>query len=88
MDIQLIRTVLYISRDERAKIATCSLLTPTDRFKENYSIDSVYYDWILDGAGSIYSTFGRKWFQTSDHNRRKNQGRYRVTGVQIVVIYF
>ena len=28
-----------VSRDDRASIATCSLLTPTDRFKENYSID-------------------------------------------------
>ena len=28
-----------ISRDNRARIATCSLLTSTDRLKENYSID-------------------------------------------------
>ena len=29
------------SRDDRAIIGTCSLLTSTDRFKENYSIDIV-----------------------------------------------
>ena len=39
MYCQTIRTVRDISRDERARIATCSLLTPTDRFKENFSID-------------------------------------------------
>ena len=33
------RTVRGISRDDRARIATCSLRTPTDRLKENYSID-------------------------------------------------
>ena len=35
-----IRSVRYISRDDRARIATCSLRTPTDRLMENYSIDS------------------------------------------------
>ena len=39
---QTIRTVRDISRDDRARIATCSLRTPTDRFKENYSIDGVH----------------------------------------------
>ena len=39
MYCQTIRTVWDISRDDRARIATCSLLTSTDRFKENYSID-------------------------------------------------
>ena len=39
MYCQSIRTVWDISRDDRARIATCSLLTPTDRLKENYSID-------------------------------------------------
>ena len=34
-----IRIVRDISRDDRARIATCSLRTPTDRFKENHSID-------------------------------------------------
>ena len=38
MYCQAIRTVRDISRDDRARIATCSLLTPTDRqtdiFKE------------------------------------------------------
>ena len=28
-----------ISRDDRARIATCSLRTETDKLKENYSID-------------------------------------------------
>ena len=36
---QTIRTVRDISRDDRARIATCSLRTPTDILKENYSID-------------------------------------------------
>ena len=40
MFCQTIRTVRDISRDDRAIIATCSLRTPTDRFKENYSIDN------------------------------------------------
>ena len=35
---QSIRTVWDISRDDRARIATGSLLTPTDRLKDNYSI--------------------------------------------------
>ena len=39
MCFQTIRTVWDTSRDDRARIATCSLLTSTDRFKENYSID-------------------------------------------------
>ena len=34
-----IRSVRDISRDDRARIATCSLRTPTDRFKANYSED-------------------------------------------------
>ena len=38
---QTIRTVRDISRDDRARIATCSLRTLTDRLKENYSIDIV-----------------------------------------------
>ena len=44
-DLQSIRTVWDISRDDRAKIATCSLRTATDRSKENYSID--YYFIII-----------------------------------------
>ena len=43
MYCQTIRTVRDISRDDRARIATCSLRTPTDRqtdrLNENYSID-------------------------------------------------
>ena len=38
---QTIRTVRDISRDDRARIATCSLRTQTDRLKENYSIDTM-----------------------------------------------
>ena len=34
------RTVRDISRDDRARIATWSLRTLTDRLKENYSIDA------------------------------------------------
>ena len=36
-----IRSVRDISRDDRARIATCSLRTPTDRLMENYSIDEL-----------------------------------------------
>ena len=36
---QTIRTVRDISRDDRARIVTCSLRTLKDRLKENYSID-------------------------------------------------
>ena len=43
MYCQMIRTVRDISRDDRARIATCSLRTPTDRqtdrLQGNYSID-------------------------------------------------
>ena len=35
-----IRSIRDISRDDRARIATCSLRTPTDRLKANYSIDT------------------------------------------------
>ena len=38
---QAIRSVRDISRDDRARIATCSLRTATDRFKANYSVDNV-----------------------------------------------
>ena len=38
-DRQLTRTVWDISRDDRARIATCCLRTPTDIFNENYSVD-------------------------------------------------
>ena len=34
-----IRSVRDISREDRARIATCSLRTPTDRLMENYCID-------------------------------------------------
>ena len=36
-----LQTVWDISRDDRARIAACSLRTVTDIFKENYSIDSL-----------------------------------------------
>ena len=36
---QSIRTVRDISRDDRARKSTCSLLSSTDRLNENYSID-------------------------------------------------
>ena len=40
---QTIRTVRDISRDDRARIATCTLRTLTDRLKENYRIDNMLY---------------------------------------------
>ena len=45
MYCQMLRTVRDISRDDRARIATCSLRTPTDR--QNYGIDA--------GPGAILS---------------------------------
>ena len=49
---QTMRTVRDISRDDRARIATCSLRTLTDRLKENYSI-GLYRDvWIAAIASS------------------------------------
>ena len=46
MYCQTIRTVRDISRDDRARIATCRLRTPTDRqtdiLKESYSIDYIF----------------------------------------------
>ena len=41
MCFQSIRTAWDTSWDDRARIATCSLLTATDRFKKNYSIDGI-----------------------------------------------
>ena len=35
----MIRSVRDVYRDDRARIATCTLRTPTDRHRENYSID-------------------------------------------------
>ena len=54
---QTIRTVRDISRDDRARIATCSLRTPTDRhtdrLKAHYSIDdaSLWVAIALASAG-------------------------------------
>ena len=47
MYCQTIRTVRYISRDDRARIATCTFAN-TNRFKENYSIDGfqVVESWV------------------------------------------
>ena len=45
--VQSIRTVWDISRDDRASIATSSLLTQTDRCKENYSIGIPKLTWFL-----------------------------------------
>ena len=39
MCVQSIRTVWDISREDRARIANCSLLSSIDRLKENYTID-------------------------------------------------
>ena len=51
MYFQTIRTVRDISRDDQARIATCHLRTPTDRLKENYSID---YKGINSQMPNIY----------------------------------
>ena len=41
--LRRIRSVWDISRGDRARIATCSLRTPTDRLKANYSVDYVEF---------------------------------------------
>ena len=43
MYCQIIRIVRDISRDDRARIATCRLRTLTDRLKENYNIDVIAF---------------------------------------------
>ena len=45
MYCQTIRTVRDLSRDDRARIATCSLRTPTDR--QTYRLKENYYRWRL-----------------------------------------
>ena len=45
MYCQTIRSVWDISRGDRARIATCSLRTSTDRLKANYSIDNGSLSW-------------------------------------------
>ena len=42
-----IRSVWDISRGDRARIATCSLRTPTDRLKANYSVDCRSHHYCL-----------------------------------------
>ena len=54
MYCQTIRTVRDISRDDRAIIATCNLRTPTDRLKENYSIDIKLLVYIYNYIIYIY----------------------------------
>ena len=39
MCLQSIQTIRDISRDDRARIATCSLLTASSAYSESYSID-------------------------------------------------
>ena len=41
---QTIRSVREISRDDRARIATCSLRTATDLSQANYSVDFVIFN--------------------------------------------
>ena len=62
---QTMRTVRDISRDDRARIATCSLRTPTDRqtdrLKVNYSID------VLRVASKRDILYERKEGRTPSH---------------------
>ena len=53
---QTIRRVRYISRDDRARIAICSLRTPTDRLKEKYSIDMEYLEQYICYIGKTNHT--------------------------------
>ena len=63
MYCQTIRPVRDISGDDRARIATCSLRTPTDRLKEKYSIDEAPtgHSWPAEQAnrGRIFVMVGR-----------------------------
>ena len=43
----MIRSVRDIYRDDRARIATCTLRTLTDRNRENYSIDYYFYNYCV-----------------------------------------
>ena len=53
-----IRSVRVISRDDRARIATCSLRTPTDRFKANYSVDIyIFHAFYRAGVVKNYEEF-------------------------------
>ena len=54
-----IRSVRDISRGDRARIATCSLRTPTDRLKANYSVH--LYKVITADSVSINS-HGSDWY--------------------------
>ena len=56
MYFQTIRTVRDISRDDRARIATCSLRTPTDRLKEN-SIEFWCYIFVFHPYLFAINTF-------------------------------
>ena len=62
---QTIRTVRYISRDDLARIATCSLRTLTDRLKENYNIDEAVTGLWLACVEKRALT--PSWLGTTDH---------------------
>ena len=69
-----IRTVRYISRDDRARIATCNLRTQTDIRKENYSIDETFVAYII--AMCVYHLFVRNNVGTLEYrsiNKNKNK---------------
>ena len=55
MYCQAIRIVRDISRDDQARIATCSLRTLTDRLKENYSIDAAC-SWLTLAVELAFTT--------------------------------
>ena len=59
-ECQTIRTVRYISRDDRARIATCSLRTLADRLKENYSVDdNISLSTLYSYEGHVIKLFTR-----------------------------
>ena len=62
MYCQTIRSVRDISRDDRARIATCSLRTLTDRLKANYSIDvRCYSDYRIIAENYFLETINRHY---------------------------
>ena len=65
MYCQTIRTVRDISRDDGARIATCSLRTPTDRHtdrhKDNCSIDIILAGMAVFNVAGYLIEERRRW---------------------------
>ena len=60
MYCQTIQSVRDIYRDDRARIATCTLRTLTERHKENYSIDYTKHKIKVDFPKVHYTVYTTK----------------------------